>query len=267
MATTVDEVWKSMSVKKFSKVCFKIVLAVIIALLIYLVVARPVSKTVKINNLTASWPQSRALKFVVSSPFVTDNGNGEWSAFSVDKKRLDFKSDTDFWTIKDHDGVLFSVNNYRYDFCKSQIVTCEYGILPSKLSVDNFKAIGISECELPSDVEIYDHDSVISPSQNDTVMLKITPDEMAKTLDILSSTSDEKRDNYYCVDEFSPVKLFNIRLFMSESDNLFFSTYAKLAFDGEQWKITLSKAWENEKCYYYVADVPFDTLMLSACEY
>ena len=50
MATTVDEVWKSMSVKKFSKVCFKIVLAVIIALLIYLVVARPVSKTVKINN-------------------------------------------------------------------------------------------------------------------------------------------------------------------------------------------------------------------------
>ena len=151
-----------------------------------------------------------------------------------------------YWTIKDHDGVLFSVNNYRYDFFKSQIVTCEYGILPSKLSVDNFKAIGISECELPSDVEIYDPDSVISPSQNDTVMLKITPVEMAKTLDILSSTSDEKRDNYYCVDEFSPVKLFNIRLFMSESDNLFFSTYAKLAFDGEQWKITLSKAWENK---------------------
>jgi len=255
-----------MSAKRISKVCFKILLAVIIALLIYLVVARPVSKTVKLNNLTASLPQSRVLKFVTSSPFVADNGNGAWSTFSVDKKCLDFKSNTDYWTIKDHDGVLFSVNNYSYDFCKSQIVTCEYGVLPSKLNVDNFKAIGISECELPSDVEIYNLDTVLSPAQNDTVMLQLTPDEMTKTLDILSIASDEKRDNYYRVDEFSPVKLFNIRLFMNESDNIFFNTYAKLAFDGEQWKITLGKAWENEKCYYYIADIPFDTSMLSACE-
>lgn len=54
-------------------------------------------------------------------------------------------------------------------------------------------------------------------------------------------------------------------MFMNEDDTVFrFSPYGvEIAFDGQQWKMILEKIDEGT---YYVADVPFDTSVLTSYE-
>ena len=248
-----------MSVKKIIKICLIIPVLLLFLSLFYWIIIYPIATSVELSIFTKNLPRNRTSKFILSAILDDKSHSWEWGTFELDKKCFDFNYDTDYWTIKGHDNLVFSVSSSPVECDVAEIGNmC---VLPKEINTDVFKAIGISEYNTFFNMD--DGCKSLSVRQNNTVMLNLSPEEVGKILDIICL-----KENFNIIfhkSEFSPQKVYYIHLYMDENDNIFrFAPYdITLAFDGEQWKFVfgLSKDGLN-----YVADVPFDTSMLSGCE-
>ncbi len=248
---------------KIKKVLILCPVILIVCLLFYISVVIPIANIVRINRFTDYLPHGRALKFVLPFPFVLDEEIGTWELSAVDKKCLDFESNTNYWTVKNHDGVFLSADSlYGRNDCYYQIVKTKQDSLPRELNTDNFKAIGIYEDNsIPSGVEIWSDE--YSFADSNTAMLHLTSDETARLFDILNGKAQAEPDNISRDDFYSLKKRYSLRLFMNEDDTIFLVPNATLAFDGEQWKLYFNSLQDGNG---YIADIPFDSSLLAAYE-
>lgn len=260
MATTVDEVWKNMSTKKIIKICLIIPVILLFLSLFYLIMIYPIATTVELSIFTKNFPRNRTSKFILST-IIDDSSHGwEWGTFELDKKCFDLNYDTDYWTIRGHDDLVFYVSKTMERCDIAEIISSEC-VLPTEINTDAFKAIGISKYN--SFFNILDNDyTSLSFNPNDTVMLDLSSEEVGEILNIICLKNFN--DIFYEA-EFSPQKNYYFHLYMDENDNIFrfAPDFVTLAFDGEQWKLVSGRSKDG---LYYVADVPFDTSMLSGCE-
>ena len=247
-----------MRVKKFIKICLIIPVLLLFLSLFYWIIIYPIATSVELSIFTKNLPRNRTSKFILSAILDDKSHSWEWGTFELDKKCFDFNYDTDYWIIKGHDNLVFSVSSSPVECDVAEIGNlC---VLPKEINTDVFKAIGISEYNNFFNVD-NDYKS-LSFRQNDTVMLNLSPEEVGKILDIVCLRNFD--DTFYEA-EFSPQKVYYFHLYMDENDTIFrFAPYnVKLAFDGEQWKLVFAAPEDDIN---YVADVPFDTSMLSGCE-
>lgn len=250
-----------MSVKKTIKACLIIIPVLLLFLsLFYLLIIHPIATAVELSIFTKNFPKSRAPKFILSVVIDDSSHRWEWGTFELDKKCFDLNYDIDFWTIRGHDDLVFYVSK-TMERCDIAEITSSECVLPTDINTDVFKAIGVSKYN--SFFNILDNDyKSLSFRQNDTVMLNLSTEELGEILDIICL---KNFDDIFYVAEFSPQKEYYFHLYMDENDNIFrfAPDFVTLAFDGEQWKLVSGR---NKDGLYYVADVPFDTSMLSACE-
>lgn len=249
-----------MRIKKTIKTCLIIIPVLLLFLsLFYWIIIYPIATSVELSILTKNFPKSRALKFIPSFVLDDSSHSWEWGTFELDKKCFDFNYDTDYWTIKGHDNLVFSVGMPTLD-CDIAEIGGEC-VLPTDINTDVFKAIGISEYNTFFNMD--DGCKSLSVRQNNTIMLNLSTEEIEKILDIICL--NENFNIIFHKSEFYPQKVYYVHLYMDENDNIFrFAPYPiTLAFDGEQWKFVFGASKDS---WNYVADVPFDTSMLSACE-
>lgn len=250
-----------MSIKKNIKACLIIILVLLLFLsLFYLLIIHPIATAVELSIFTKNFPRNRTSKFILSTIIDDSSHRWEWGTFELDKKYFDLNYDTDYWTIRGHDDLVFYVSKTMERCDIAEIISSEC-VLPTEINTDVFKAIGISKYN--SFFNILDNGyTSLSFNPNDTVMLDLSSEEGGEILNIICLKNFN--DIFYEA-EFSPQKNYYFHLYMDENDNIFrfAPDFVTLAFDGEQWKLVSGRSKDG---LYYVADVPFDTSMLSGCE-